>query len=1213
MKIISKLLCIVLFQSISYAQPSTYILLSERDTIRFISSTHSVYNLDTKNFFKLNAPVASNSDCNTCDHTEIFNFSQLNNQAKNWMNLTTIDDIMSSHIQDNKYLWLGSQGGGVVRVDIETGECLYLNKADGLADNWVNDITSYQNEVWFSTFKGISKWDGNRFTNYLDTCKIIWGPHGTITYTYAISASKNGVIFFSTEEDIYKYSKGEIKKILPNVGFYSNGIPVKVKKIIALNDTSFIYLISNKLIKWTNSKIDTLKTNNHEIKDFVVDNNGHVYFINYFFSSNSRTLFKLKDTTLFVYDSTNSPINEDLLLIQTDNRGKIILVSGSRNNDKEWYKPAHIYILDDTNWVKLKAPRLSRVLQIDSLGNLYFPVITGWVEPLDGEPHANWFNYVFKYNLYTKDSLIFPIYRKENSVTDNNIAVFYHDENDRLWIAPLFGGLVMIDKFGWHNYHTTFNGGPVNNNIVSIKEDKNGNVWFGSMAFSVSGSTWGGYFAGGVAKYDGKNWYKFSKHRFNNFPYNTVNEIYVDRFNNIWCKDYQKPGIVRINGNAWQSYFDNDTVFVITAKRRFQPEYEGYLFFKVQNELYFFESNSFIKLNIPDYIDDKKNIKAAVTHCSDTVWLITDKHLIKFNPKSKTFSLCYTFVSALTNIFLDSKENIVVFDNAFRCYIFNPLNLTVNVKQYNLKGYSSIFCDLNDNIWVFGSRCGIHSISLRDNVVKYYTFNNSGIAGGSYRIFEFYYFDKRNNKYFTFNEWEGWGKGVSIFNENGIVFPGKAYIHPNLNIDEIDFHNIVKGNVSDTFSLKFLNVAKNNNSWSFNSSNNKRIKLLFDNSLINSNEITFHVFIKTSDEDLDGEYIDTLFIHLQDAENSPFKILLKYNIIDTTKPVLGVGFFTNPLFFDEVSFIFFSHNRLLKDSISFSIIEDSLIKYLDIIIINNTNERGYYTKSYKIVKSGPIKIRIYALPKYGITACDTIINFSIQLLNPSINRITFNDNINLSLNFPNGIINEDLYMIFYNGINKTSGLLDSSLYSNKKIVFTIAPMSYKFTKPIEMEIIYNSTLKSLFSNPDELVILNLVENKWVALPTIFDKNKNTFLVYTNSLGIFSLVNKKELENDTALIKIIPKSYQLYQNFPNPFNNRTMIMLDIPEQCYIDLVVYDVLGRKIKKLISNQKLEGQIRVYWDCKDDNGELVSSGIYLCKLVTNKYIKTIKMIYLK
>ncbi len=90
-------------------------------------------------------------------------------------------------------------------------------------------------------------------------------------------------------------------------------------------------------------------------------------------------------------------------------------------------------------------------------------------------------------------------------------------------------------------------------------------------------------------------------------------------------------------------------------------------------------------------------------------------------------------------------------------------------------------------------------------------------------------------------------------------------------------------------------------------------------------------------------------------------------------------------------------------------------------------------------------------------------------------------------------------------------------------------------------------------------------------------------------------------------------FVLEQNYPNPFNPITTIRYDLPESSEITLVVYDLMGRELIQLIENQLEAGYHWIIWDAKDHSGRSVPSGIYIARLVTPKYTKSIKMVLLK
>jgi len=94
---------------------------------------------------------------------------------------------------------------------------------------------------------------------------------------------------------------------------------------------------------------------------------------------------------------------------------------------------------------------------------------------------------------------------------------------------------------------------------------------------------------------------------------------------------------------------------------------------------------------------------------------------------------------------------------------------------------------------------------------------------------------------------------------------------------------------------------------------------------------------------------------------------------------------------------------------------------------------------------------------------------------------------------------------------------------------------------------------------------------------------------------------------------LPDRLTLDQNYPNPFNPRTSISFGLPEKSAVSLDIYDLLGRKIARIIDDEMDAGQHAITWDGKDSNGSSVSSGIYFYRLVTDYGIKQAKMTLLK
>ncbi|NQV19183.1 MAG: T9SS type A sorting domain-containing protein [Armatimonadetes bacterium] len=118
---------------------------------------------------------------------------------------------------------------------------------------------------------------------------------------------------------------------------------------------------------------------------------------------------------------------------------------------------------------------------------------------------------------------------------------------------------------------------------------------------------------------------------------------------------------------------------------------------------------------------------------------------------------------------------------------------------------------------------------------------------------------------------------------------------------------------------------------------------------------------------------------------------------------------------------------------------------------------------------------------------------------------------------------------------------------------------------------------------------------------------------TDSYGPISLIIPEEGEEPGS--PEIPAIYGLHQNYPNPFNPNTEINFILKENCIAELSVYNIKGEKVSTLFRNKSVakDELIRVNWDGKDDFGKVVSSGIYLYKLRTNKEDFVRKMILVK
>jgi hypothetical protein len=107
-------------------------------------------------------------------------------------------------------------------------------------------------------------------------------------------------------------------------------------------------------------------------------------------------------------------------------------------------------------------------------------------------------------------------------------------------------------------------------------------------------------------------------------------------------------------------------------------------------------------------------------------------------------------------------------------------------------------------------------------------------------------------------------------------------------------------------------------------------------------------------------------------------------------------------------------------------------------------------------------------------------------------------------------------------------------------------------------------------------------------------------------GIYSSVG--------AISSQVPKNYNLDNAYPNPFNPSTTIRFSIPKNEKVRLEVYDITGKLVKSLIDSEYLNaGTYESKWNGINNRGENVSSGIYIARLTTSNFIKSIKLNFIK
>jgi len=113
-------------------------------------------------------------------------------------------------------------------------------------------------------------------------------------------------------------------------------------------------------------------------------------------------------------------------------------------------------------------------------------------------------------------------------------------------------------------------------------------------------------------------------------------------------------------------------------------------------------------------------------------------------------------------------------------------------------------------------------------------------------------------------------------------------------------------------------------------------------------------------------------------------------------------------------------------------------------------------------------------------------------------------------------------------------------------------------------------------------------------------------------GIVEIKTSTDVEDITP-DGLLPESYALAQNYPNPFNPSTQIELSLPTASHVQLEVFNVLGRTVRRLIDQKLPAGVHRIEFDGRSDRGNRVASGVYFYRIKAEDFVQSRKMILLK
>ena len=128
--------------------------------------------------------------------------------------------------------------------------------------------------------------------------------------------------------------------------------------------------------------------------------------------------------------------------------------------------------------------------------------------------------------------------------------------------------------------------------------------------------------------------------------------------------------------------------------------------------------------------------------------------------------------------------------------------------------------------------------------------------------------------------------------------------------------------------------------------------------------------------------------------------------------------------------------------------------------------------------------------------------------------------------------------------------------------------------------------------------------------TVTDNDGNTDMSQVIVMGI---LNDDGQQLELSDVRNTPDKFKLNQNYPNPFNPITSLHYDLPEDSYVSITIYDMMGNVINNLVNTNQSSGFKSVQWNATNNQGQPVSAGVYLYSVEVGEFRQTKKMVLLK
>jgi hypothetical protein len=174
---------------------------------------------------------------------------------------------------------------------------------------------------------------------------------------------------------------------------------------------------------------------------------------------------------------------------------------------------------------------------------------------------------------------------------------------------------------------------------------------------------------------------------------------------------------------------------------------------------------------------------------------------------------------------------------------------------------------------------------------------------------------------------------------------------------------------------------------------------------------------------------------------------------------------------------------------------------------------------------------------------------------------------------------------------------------------------------VDEQLYYSSRNTVFLSHPDNLsqsILLGTFAHEVIGLygvsfsDSLYICTTSHVFIYHGS-SIDTIYSLPEIPLGTIYQEDLIDNFKLHANYPNPFNPVTTIAYELPEDAHVTLVIYDIMGHEVIRLVEGAIPAGFRQVVWSGKDHRGRDIPTGLYIARMVTPGYTNSIKMVLMK